>query len=276
MRGNQHALAVAAKPPRRKAMSSALLIGNRIERHDVVASTNDLARDAAERGAAEGLVITAEEQTAGRGRMGRQWFAPRTSSLQLSVVLRPPLAPMHASRAVRMAALAVANTLERHLRLTPTLKWSNDVLLDGKKCAGILLESSVSGDRLDYIILGIGLNVNFSMREFPELLPFATTLQDVLGHRVERGELENALLAELNTLYARLRQGADFVDEYRARLTMLGQPIHVATPTEILKGIARDITDDGALILEQNDTRVKLYAGDVTILKGNASSPLAS
>jgi BirA family biotin operon repressor/biotin-[acetyl-CoA-carboxylase] ligase len=242
-------------------------IGQRIERHTVVASTNDLARAAAQRGAAEGLVITAEEQLAGRGRFGRKWRVPRGTSLQLSVLLRPPLPPTATARVVRMAALAVALTLEEHLHLAPTLKWSNDVLLNGRKCAGILLESSLRGDVLEYVVLGIGVNVNFSMRAYPDLAPYATTLQAELGHEIERGALENALLAQLNAQYAKLLYGEDFLDAYRARLTMLGQSIRVAAPTGILEGIAQDVTDDGALILNCQGTEARVYAGDVTILK---------
>ncbi|MBI4762609.1 MAG: biotin--[acetyl-CoA-carboxylase] ligase [Chloroflexi bacterium] len=245
-------------------------IGQRIERYMVVASTNDLVRAAAERGEPEGLVVTAEEQAAGRGRFGRKWIVPRGTSLQLSILLRPSLAPIAGARVVRMAAVAAAHVLEQHLHLTPVLKWPNDVLLGGRKCAGILLESSLSGDRVDYIILGIGLNVNYTMRIYPELAPRATTLQDVVGHEVDCAALERALLVELNALYARLVQGDVLMDEYRARLKLLGQTIRVATATEILQGIARDVSDDGALILELDNRSVKLYAGDVTILQENA------
>ena len=243
------------------------IFGRKISRFDQVQSTNDLVRDAAEQGEAEGLVIAAQEQLAGRGRMGRRWIVPRGTSLQCSILLRPPLAPQHASRLMQMAALAVARTLERELHLQPTLKWPNDVLLDGKKVCGILTESSIVGETLAYVILGIGLNVNYTMRAYPELAPFATTLQDVLGYAVELPCLERALLHESDALYARICNGESLVDEYRARLAMLGQPIRVLERGEILQGIAEDVDADGALILKQDDTRVKLLAGDVTIIK---------
>jgi len=246
------------------------IIGREILRYVQVESTNDLAREHAERGEPEGLVIAAQEQSAGRGRMGRKWIAPRDTSLQLSILLRPPLAPQHAPRVTMMAALALVKTLERALNVQPTLKWSNDVLLNGKKVAGILTESSVQGDALDSIVLGIGLNVNYTMRVYPELAPFATTLQDVMGHEVERTQLEQTLLVELDRYYARVGRGETLVDEYRAYLAMLGQRVRVARHADILEGIAADVDDDGALILQQDDVRVKLYAGDVTILKNAA------
>jgi BirA family biotin operon repressor/biotin-[acetyl-CoA-carboxylase] ligase len=252
-------------------MSTMPYIGRRIESHTVANSTNDLVRAAAERGEPEGLVVTAEEQLAGRGRMGRRWIVPRGTSLQISILLRPPLPPLAAARIVRMAALALARTLERHLQLQPALKWPNDILLDGRKCAGILIETSIRGDMLDYVILGIGLNVNYTMRVYPELASWATTLQDVVGREIDRAALERALLAELNAHYERLLYGDDLMDEYRARLGMLGQTIRVATATEILQGVARDVAEDGALVLERNEGVVKLYAGDVTILKPTAA-----
>lgn len=244
------------------------IIGREILRYDQVASTNDLAREFAARGEAEGLVITAQEQLAGRGRMGRQWIVPRGTSLQFSILLRPPLAPQHATRLMPMAALAIARTLEHEFNVLPTLKWPNDILLDGKKVCGILMESSIVGEKLAYVSLGIGLNVNYTMRDYPELAPFATTLQDVLGQEIDRSNLECALLAELDAYFARVCGGESLTDEYRTRLGTLGQFIRVASDDTILQGVAENVDDDGALILNQNGARVKLYAGDVTIIKG--------
>jgi BirA family biotin operon repressor/biotin-[acetyl-CoA-carboxylase] ligase len=240
---------------------------HRILRLDTVGSTNTVARELAERGEPEGLVVTAEEQTAGRGRMGRQWRVPRGTSLQLSLLLRPPLAPEHAPRLTIMAGLAVARTLERAYGLGCALKWPNDVLLNGKKVAGILSEASMQGDALAFVILGIGVNLNYAMNEFPEFVPFATTVQDALGHPVDRTELETGLLDELTAYYDRVRAGDSLRGEYRARLEMLGRDIRVAVGGEILQGVARDVDDDGSLLLEQGDAMVKLMAGDVTILK---------
>lgn len=243
------------------------IIGRKILRYDHVESTNDLAREFAERDEAEGLVVFANKQRAGRGRMGRQWLVPPGTSLQFSILLRPPLAPQYAARLMPMAALAVVRALESELNLQPTLKWPNDVLLNGKKVCGILTESSIVGANLAYVVMGIGLNGNYAMRDFPELAPFATTLQDVLGQEIDLGNLERALLAELDAYYARVCGGESLTDEYRARLGMLGQFIRVASNDTILQGIAENIDDDGALILNQNGARVKLFAGDVTIIK---------
>lgn len=245
------------------------IIGRKILRYEQVQSTNTLARAFAEQGESEGLVITAQEQVAGRGRMGRQWIVPRGTSLQFSILLRPPLAPQHAPRLMPMAALAIARTLETHLQLAPTLKWPNDVLLDEKKVCGILTESDIQGDSLRHVILGIGLNVNYTMRVYPELARVATTLQDVFGSEVDCVQLERALFLELDSYYARVCHGETFTQEYRARLGMLGRPIRVAIHDKILQGIAADVDDDGALILLHDNKRTKLFAGDVTIVKSD-------
>lgn len=248
-------------------MNTIPFIGWRIERHAVVDSTNDIVRAAAQRGEPEGFVVTAEEQLEGRGRFGRKWVAPGGTSLQISVLLRPPLAPLATPRVVRMAALALYETLANHLHLAPALKWPNDVYLNGLKVAGILMESSIRSDALEYVILGIGVNVNYAMRVYPELAPYATTLQDVIGHEIDRSALENALLTELNRQYQDLLYGDDLVDEYRARLDMLGKPVQVSASGGIVRGIAQDVTDDGALVISVDDSSVQVYAGDVTVLK---------
>ncbi|MGB8648278.1 MAG: biotin--[acetyl-CoA-carboxylase] ligase [Anaerolineae bacterium] len=243
------------------------IIGREILRYEQVSSTNDLVRQWGHDGAPEGLVVMAEEQTAGRGRMGRQWIAPKGSSLQFSILLHPPLAPLEAYRLTSVTAIAIAATLRDELRLSPTLKWPNDVLLNEKKCAGILIETVVEGNMLALAILGIGLNVNYAMRDYPDLTPFATTLADELGHPIDRAALEGALLSHLDDYYQRLCAGEDFYAEWRAQLSTLGRRVRVATPDGIEDGIAEDVARDGALLLRCDDRLVRFYAGDVTIVK---------
>ncbi len=245
------------------------IIGREILRYEEVGSTNDLARAQGEAGTPEGLVIMAEEQTAGRGRLGRRWLAPKGSSLQFSVLLRPKLPPSLAFRLTQMAALAVADAAQAEFGLSAALKWPNDVLLNNRKCAGILIETAFEGDRLAFAVLGIGLNVNFSMRNLPDLAPLATTLADELGYPVDRDALSQALLARLDDYYGRLSSGADFHAEWKSRLTTLEQNVRVATPDGIETGTAEDVAPDGALILRTAGRLIRLYAGDVTIVKDN-------
>jgi BirA family transcriptional regulator, biotin operon repressor / biotin---[acetyl-CoA-carboxylase] ligase len=253
-------------------MSDPPVIGRAIQHYSTVQSTNDVIRSLAERGEPEGLVISADEQLAGRGRLGRQWIVPRGTSLQMSILLRPALEIRFAHRVTQMAALAVAQTLEKEFSLLPTLKWPNDVLLQGLKVSGILTETSLSGEIPDYIILGIGVNVNYTMHMYPELAPTATTVQDVLGREVDRVALERALLAELERQYARVRSGTVLLDEYRARLGMLGQRIQAVTSNGVIEGTAKDIAEDGALVVATRDSTVRLYAGDVTLSRVDDSA----
>jgi BirA family biotin operon repressor/biotin-[acetyl-CoA-carboxylase] ligase len=166
------------------------------------------------------------------------------------------------------------STLRDELDLCPTLKWPNDVLLNQKKCAGILVETSLVGDQLVYAILGIGLNVNFSMRaEAPELSSRATTLADELHRPVDIDALERALLEKIDLYYARLLLGTLLLVEWRKHLSTLEQAIRVATSSGVEEGIAEDVAADGALLLRRRDGQLlRLYAGDVTLVPKDGSA----
>ena len=172
-----------------------------------------------------------------------------------------------------MAALAVMATVREFVGASSALpqrvelKWMNDVLLNGKKCAGILVETSIVAERLQYAIVGIGINVNFSMSGLPELAPVATTLSDALGHALDRAALEAHLLAQLEAYYARLRAGESFRQEYRAHLSTIGQHVRGQTPWGVEEGIATDVDEDGALLLRRRGGTIALHSGEVTILK---------
>ncbi len=181
----------------------------------------DVAREWAEQGAAEGAVVLAEEQTAGRGRAGHAWYSPPEQALYLSIVLRPPLIPAETSWITIVAALAVCDTLDalvsaptseepRHpVTSSPphlvTLKWFNDVLLNGRKVCGTLVESSITGGQLDYAVLGIGMNVNTAFDAAPDdVRSRATSLRAALGRVFDREAILQALLAHIDARYARL------------------------------------------------------------------------
>jgi BirA family transcriptional regulator, biotin operon repressor / biotin---[acetyl-CoA-carboxylase] ligase len=255
------------------------VIGNRILRYNRVTSTNDIARSLALEGEAEGLVISAEEQTAGRGRMGRSWLVPAGSSLQISILLRPSAPPASVIHITQMAALAVAEALREAAASiganqppSVSLKWPNDVLLNGKKCAGILVETGVENEQLEYVILGLGINVNYSMDQYPALVNSATTLAEELGHPVDRGALLETLVNKLDAYYTRLCSGKAgeeaIFQEWRSLLATLGQRVRIGTPTGIEEGFALDVEADGALVLRRKEDLITLYSGDVTVLKG--------
>jgi BirA family biotin operon repressor/biotin-[acetyl-CoA-carboxylase] ligase len=230
-------------------------------------STNLQARRLAEKGAAEGTVVIADAQTAGRGRLGRNWVSPPRVNLYLSVVLRPSLAPHQAPQITLLSSLAVAEAIEACSGLAATVKWPNDVLLHGRKVAGLLGEIAASMAGLDFIVLGMGLNVNTSPDQLPSrrLYP-ATSIAVEKGERVARRPLAEELLKRLDLHYDTfLQQGfAPIRAPWQRRCAMLGQHIEIDNGAALLSGEAVGIDGDGALRLRLADGRIeRLLSGDI-------------
>ena len=182
------------------------LMGRNLEVHREIDSTNSRATALARDGAAEGTLVLSEMQTAGRGRLGRRWFAPPGTALLMSLILRPSLRPQQAQRATMLCSLAVVEAISRVTGLVAQLKWPNDIVVNGAKLGGILTELGVSQKRLDHVIVGIGLNVNVRIDALPELMSPATSLLEALGEPVSRLELLVAILGSVERRYACLRE----------------------------------------------------------------------
>jgi len=229
-----------------------------------VGSTMDLARDAAHHGAAEGTVALADEQTAGRGRLGRSWITPRASNLTFTVVLRPP---RHVLRQVAMLApLAVALAVEEATGVRTAIKWPNDVHASGRKLAGVLIETESDGSGEAIVLAGIGLNVNFDPREYAEIRDIATSLSVETGHPVDREPLLATVMLHFERLYDEAKAGGSLRDRWRERLAMLGQAVKVAAPGRTIEGTAEDVDDDGSLLVRTaSGDVVAIEAGDVTL-----------
>lgn len=231
---------------------------------DSVGSTSDVARRLAQRGDPEGTLVIAEEQTAGRGRQGRSWIAPSGSGLLLSLVFRPSLAPAELPQLLMASSLAVAQAIEDATGLPVRLKWPNDILLEGKKAGGILIEASLSGDELDYAVVGIGLNVNLDAAQIPEIAGSATSLSTELGRRVPRLQVLQSLLQSMEEEYLRLQSGESPHSRWAARLAQLGQALVVNTPWGREEGRLDRVGEDGTLFLRREDgTEVRITVGDV-------------
>ena len=243
-----------------------LRVGRHLVYHEVTGSTNDDARRLAEAGAPDGLVVLADEQTHGRGRLGRAWVSPPGASLLLSALFRLPLPLAQAARLTMIMGLAALDAIGSACGLEAALKWPNDILLQGRKCGGILAELEGEGERLRWAVVGLGLNVNFSPAQFSELAATATSLQDCLGRPVDRGELLVALLRSLSSRYARLRRGQSPFPEWQSKLAMLGQEVVVEVGQEEISGLAELVTEWGTLIIRKEDgSRQELTAGDVRV-----------
>ncbi len=238
-----------------------LLLGNPLLYTPAIGSTNTRATELARAGAAEGTLVTTDEQTAGRGRVGRQWKSLPGQQLALSLVLRP-LFPPHFL--VMASALAVAEAIEAVTGLETAIKWPNDIQIGGRKVCGILIETSDG-----FAVLGIGLNVNGSLADDPELSTRATTLATEVGKNVSREALLTELLWRLDALYATLQTAGDagrasIRDAWRARLVTLGRHVTTHQGATEISGVAEDVDADGALMLRRDDgTRQAVTWGDV-------------
>ena len=238
-------------------------IGQRVIYYPSLTSTMEVAKREAQQGAAEGTIIIADEQTAGKGRMKRLWLSPR-GSIALSVILYPDVA--YLPSLVMLASLAVVHSIEAVTGLKAQVKWPNDVLINGKKVCGILVESELRRDIVNYAIVGIGVNVNLRLADFPEILSIATSLSDELGREVSPLELIRRLLVEIERLYLALPAGESIYEEWRDRLVTLGRRVSVNWGTTSYEGIAESVASDGSLLLRHSDgSLTKIVAGDVTL-----------
>jgi BirA family biotin operon repressor/biotin-[acetyl-CoA-carboxylase] ligase len=254
------------------------IVGRWVQHHALVGSTNELIRQRARAGQDEGLVILAEEQSAGRGRLGRGWAAPAGSSLLMSLLLRPTWLPPADSFALTMlAAVALCEAVAQVTPLRPALKWPNDLMLsvdaqegpELRKAAGILSEIELAGEQIDWVAIGIGVNVNWApvgVVDGRDLAEAATSLAAAVGRPVSRLELLRALLARLDARYIALRQGRreELFDAWRGWLALIGEVVHVRLPHGQLHGRAEGVEPSGALRLRDDQGVVHtVIAGDV-------------
>jgi BirA family biotin operon repressor/biotin-[acetyl-CoA-carboxylase] ligase len=233
-------------------------------------STNLLAFRLVENSAQEGTVVIAEAQTGGKGRLGRHWESPPGVNLYCSVILRPPMSPVRAPQLTFLSAVAVARAIEEVARLHPTIKWPNDILLNGQKVAGLLNEMSAETDTIHCVVLGIGVNINMLREQFPsDLRQPATSLLLEKGTTVSRVDFTRALLTSLDMLYDDyLCHGFPAIrEEWLSRSTIQGRRVRVSFGHRETEGVVTGVDNDGALLLARGDgAPERVLAGDVTIL----------
>lgn len=234
-----------------------------------VGSTNDYAKKLANYGAPEGTVVIAETQTAGRGRLGREWVSPK-GGLYFSIVLRPKLSASEAVRLVFVAGLAIAKVLDEVYGLRVETKWPNDVLVNGKKICGTLSEMNTTEEKVNYAIVGIGLNANIDVeKKFQgQLKALVTSIENELGRIVKLEELFVVLLEKLESLYELfLKEGFNpILDGWKSYAGFLGKQVVVTGETERLCGLALDVDGDGALVVRLDNGAVKrVFVGDISI-----------
>jgi len=252
------------------------VVGHHVYVFGTVTSTNRVLAKLADQGAAEGTVVLAEAQTAGRGRHGSEWFSPEAANLYVSVLFRPRIAPRELPRFAPIASLALAEAV--WLESAPALiKWPNDVLVCGRKLGGVLVEAPIVGDQLAYVVLGIGVNLNVERAELTAGLgpvaKDAVSLQEIVGHEVDRNLFTADLLNRLEKWqHTFLTRGPSAVcAAWQARDVLKGRRVEVSTAGGVYQGCCRGIQPDGSLMVEDDQGHAhSIVAGAVRVLEPDA------
>jgi len=246
-------------------------IGKVIDYFPELKSTNITAKEKALHRAeriVEGRLIIAERQSAGKGRLGREWFSP-AGGIWLSIILYPQLSPSYISRITLMTAVAVVQAIKVYTQIESQIKWPNDVLINEKKVCGILTEMSTELDMINWVVIGIGINVNINIWDFPEDIQKNTTsLKETSGKEISRVKLLQAFLWEFEKYYEKLKKKefSSILKEWKLYSHTLGRKIRVDMGEKIIIGEAVEINEEGVLILKKEDGElIKIISG--TILK---------
>lgn len=243
--------------------------GRSIEYHESIASTNDRAKALGVSGSDEGYVVVAEEQTAGKGRLGRSWISPFAEGLFVSILLRPHIKPHDAPKLTLLSAVAVQRAISEVCGLEAKIKWPNDLEVGGKKVCGILVEMGMEMDAVNYVVVGIGINANLRIDVLPDdVRERATSLRHELGRPVDRAALLANLLRYMEQLYDQaMASGFHTAIELNRRLSAtLGQRVRVLGAREEWEGQAVDIDENGALLVRRDDgTVTAVHSGEVSI-----------
>jgi len=237
---------------------------------DSTDSTNTYAKKMAEELFKEGTVIIADEQTAGKGRLGKHWVAARGKGIWMTIMLKPDILPSDAPKLTIAAALAVAKAISSCCRLDTSIKWPNDIVSGGKKLCGILTEMSAEADEIKYVIIGIGINANMGIEDFgPEVSRTATSISIESGKTFSRKALTASVLYEFEELYKTFVQDGSirhFLDEYKSKSAVLGKEIRVISKKEEITGLAVDISGEGHLLLNLADgSEREIMSGEVSV-----------
>lgn len=246
-------------------------IGHEIHHYSEVDSTNNVAKELAEKGSPEGTIITAESQRSGKGRRGKKWISPH-GGVWMTIILRPDIPTSQAPLLTLLTGVAVAETLKRECNLEVGIKWPNDILIGDKKVCGILTEASASKRGLDYVVVGIGIDLNVNVDDFPpELREGATSLQRELEKEISGVKLVQNFLLNFENFYNDFKNGQfqHILNQWRRLSTTIGSTVEVQKRGRTVRGEAVGITKEGVLILEMPDGSLrKIISGECTHFKG--------
>lgn len=243
-------------------------IGRTIYHYDSIESTNKLAKEIA-MGEEEGTVIIAEEQTDGRGRLGRAWTSPKGSGIWMSIIIKPKIAPMDASKVTQITAASVYSAISE-MGIETNIKWPNDIVLNGKKVSGILTEMTSEMMQINYMAIGIGINVNLDAGDIPEdIIEKATSLKIECGRKINRKELIARILNHFEYFYDKLILNEDIEESIticKEKSALIGKKIRVISRGKELEREAIDLTSSGELIVKDEDGNIeKIISGEVSV-----------
>ncbi|MCA0985754.1 biotin--[acetyl-CoA-carboxylase] ligase [Guptibacillus algicola] len=243
-------------------------IGSEIHAYPSVETTQFIAHNLAHEGIQDGAIVVADEQTAGKGRLGRSWHSPKGSGIWTSIILRPKLPPQRAPQFTLIAAVSVVQAIRKQTGLEAEIKWPNDILINGKKIVGILTELQAEADQIKSVIIGMGINVNAAKEDFPSDLTTATSLKIESGEDVNRAALLASILNELEVLYTEYMENGFRMIKllWESYAISLGRKIKARTLNGVIEGLAKGITEEGVLLLESDDGEVHhIYSADIEI-----------
>lgn len=243
-------------------------IGRNIYYFDLINSTNIKAKEIALE-EKEGTVLVSEEQVGGKGRLGRQWLSPKGKGIWMSIILKPNVDPMKVAKITLLGAAAVHKALA-NMNIKSQIKWPNDILIDGKKISGILTEMSAELNMINYVIMGIGINVNLDEEDIPEdLKDKATSIKIIEGKEIDRKRLLANILNELEKLYIDFRDKDTItkaIDICKANSILIGKEVRLIRGEEIRFGKALDINEEGELVVEFEYGAIEnIYSGEVSV-----------
>jgi len=244
-------------------------MGQKIIYFDTLTSTNTVAKKLAEQGAEHGTIVVSEEQTSGRGRLGRNWMSPKYKGLWFSIILRPQLNPSQVAIITQLGAAAVIQAgLE--LALDFRVKWPNDIILNEKKICGILTEMSAEINQVHYIVLGIGINANLDPEDFPdELKEKASSIKIETGQQIDRKQLCGKIINYFESLYRALirdGKGTEAIDICREKSILIGQEVQIIKPGKINQAIVLDLNDEGELVVKRENGELEcLLSGEISV-----------
>ncbi len=237
-----------------------------------VASTNDVAFDLAKKGASEGTVVIADTQTKGRGRLQRKWISPPGFNLYMSIIFRPSISSKDASILTLVSSITLFETVNSY-GIECRIKWPNDLLINRRKVAGVLTEMELGGDRVEFVLVGLGINLNMTRGVMNDLMgevsEVATSVREELGHEVDRSEFAARVINLLEKWYQEFntRGKSTIIDEWKKRWGDLNQRVRVKVAHDWIEGIAYELDQNGFLLVRRdNGVTERIIAGDLTVI----------